>query len=226
MPAKGVRLAHSPTTKNAPDAGQGIEGSDQRTLSKEKNLMNDMVDQTTHDAPIDLDADLTEFEQYAREYFPKVSPKSPYYRAEERAYEYSTWVPHNKVHEEVAPGVTTPVWHHEDSADESWRPTPYSNGFVSGTHLVRISSELGATDVEGITFPSFAARIIQGFNMREPVMETWVSCVGSEGGGDSTAMKWLHKSRMRLTLDEAAEVAKLLLLLVDVARDTTVQGGE
>jgi hypothetical protein len=47
MPAKGVRLTRSPKTKNAPDAGQGIGGSDQRTLSKEKNLMDPIVNQPT-----------------------------------------------------------------------------------------------------------------------------------------------------------------------------------
>lgn len=186
--------------------------------------MNNIVDQTTDNTPVDLDAHLTEFEKYAREFLPKVSPNSPLYRAEQHSYDYSSWVPYDKVIATIAPDIEVPAWHDPDTADEFRTNAPCGNGFISSDYHVRVSREVGVKDVEGITFPSVAVRIIQGVNSREPYLEAWMKVAIKEDGAQP-AMKWAHGSRMRFTLAEATEFANLLLLLVDVARDPSGQGG-
>lgn len=175
--------------------------------------------------PVDLDAGLTEFERYARDFLPNVSPKSPYYRLVEQQYDTTTWVKFDEIRDKLFPDVPAPIWHSPDAVSHWRMSTPIRSYFVSDDYRVLLRREQGKPVDDGLTCASFGARLAKAPNAVEPFVETWIKClVRTESDGQQ--MGYGDGGNIRMTLDEATEIAHLLLLLVDVARDTTTTGGK
>lgn len=211
--------------QNAPGhavaAADVTEGVQQHPTITKELLMTDTVDQaSTRREPIDLDAGLTEFEQYMRDFHPTVPPGSPYWRLEARAFDMSTWVKWGQIQATLFSDVPTPSWHSPDAVEASKSKYPVSNHFVSDDHVVPLRREEGRVDEHGLTLATYGVRLVQAPTQVEPFLQTWLKCLVRTSDGDSQ-MGYAEGDTVRMTLDEAVEVANLLLLLVDVARDTT-----
>ncbi|MBY6708482.1 hypothetical protein HQ308_16905 [Rhodococcus sp. BP-241] len=187
--------------------------------------MRDTIAETTDSMePVDLDAGLTEFERDWLDDHPKVSPKSPYGRISERQYSERTFFENDEVLSTLYPDVEVPVWHTPD-ADYTWK-FPAHWAFVSEEYSVNLRREPGTLRHGGLAAAQYIVRLAQQVKDRDPMIECWLKADGpSEEDGETVRGRVSH-SLVRLDLKEAVEVANLLLLLVDVARDPAGQGGE
>lgn len=198
-------------TKNAPDAGQGVEGIEgTNPLGKEPVPMSvDICDE--NDTP-----DAHDFVQYMHEFNPAIKPGTAMWSlfVKEHESEATAVVPRNGIVESLFPDAEPPSWAQLDETNNykipsycTWRSIP------ARVNTTKMTGHLNE-DMNTFASAYLSLRITQSLHASEPAIK--VTRVGKYVGADHLD----DVDDYLLSLEEATELAHTLLLLLDVVNET------
>ena len=165
---------------------------------------------------VDSSTDAHEFVQYMAEFNPTIKPGTPLWDlyVKEHDAEATAVVPRSRIAESLFPDAEPPSWAQADETTNykipsysAWRSIPVRVNTTKMTGF--LNTELGTFATAHLSL-----RITQSFNNRAPAIK--VTRVGKYVDTDHLS----DVDDYLLSLQEAAELAHTLLLLLDVVNET------
>ncbi|OZF57025.1 hypothetical protein [Rhodococcus sp. 14-2470-1a] len=169
-----------------------------------------------HTDIVNLDPKLTEDEEFAQhmaESYPHVAEGSAHWTWQRHIFDQSGWCEKENIQPELYGHISdAPYW---ARAYDGFVPnrTPSQSGWESSEAEMRLRREPGKWNDDGLTLARLRLHIRQSVSSREPFLVLNMTSLDVE-----TKDKLTKYRLTQLTLDEAIELAHLLLLTVDVAR--------
>lgn len=155
-----------------------------------------------------------EFAESEAEEYPNVKPGSALWQLHRREYDRSYCVARESIVGRVLPDARPPMWHEGLPA---FSEVPFKNAWRSPSASVVLTNHQGKKSEDGRTVqvPRLEATLMQQMTDAEPYVAMRRFEQAAEGHYTD-----IRGSSYFLRLSEAAELARLLLLFVDVARES------
>jgi hypothetical protein len=216
--------------ENTPDHGVGApnvaEGAESQPQPKGSNPMPKSVDHSTD--IVQLDAELTpeeEFADYMKEEHPQVKKDSANWNLIKRGYDQENVIEGDslfdlacKVWHTVTGGLSLPGW--ATKAGTDWR-FPTSVTLISTRARVPLMNTRAACFEEGGEPRSIRTGCMDVLLKQRPIeCFPLVQIARMWNNSEDGDLEFVEESSTNLTLNEAVELAHVLLLMVDVARES------